>query len=165
FGEDQGAIPIADYYDDYNLFVYTQIDDHDARDVLLADYFVMREEQGGVTVYTRVAELPGIPGQAGLENMSAERRAGLLTTRWNLLYNVMFTALPRTAAAQAYRAFLGFDISKQEGLYPIPDEPIDYDAKCVKAEACAVCHSTLDPLMYPFKNYNGFQGPAAEYNP
>lgn len=161
-GEDQGLVPIADYYDDYNLFVYTQLDDHDARDVLLADYFVQRTPPaapGSATKYTRLAELPFV------ETMQAERRAGLLTTRWNLLYNVMFTALPRTAAAQAYRAFLGFDISKQEGLYPIPGEPVDYDARGVKAEACAACHSTLDPLTYPFKNYDGFQGPAAEYNP
>lgn len=161
-GEDEGLVPIADYYDDYNLFVYTQLDDHDARDVLVGDYFVARvppQKPGDVTTYVRLAELPF------KEPMAAERRAGLLTTQWNLLYNVMFTALPRTAAAQAYRAFLGFDISKQEGLYPVKAEPVDYDAKGVQAEACAVCHSTLDPLTYPFKNYNGFQEPAAEYNP
>ncbi len=31
-------MPLADYYDDYDLFTWTQIDDHDAREVLTANY-------------------------------------------------------------------------------------------------------------------------------
>jgi hypothetical protein len=143
-----GDAPLDDdtYVDDYKLFVYTQIDGHDARDALLARYFVTH---GGPVDYERVDELPGRQG------VPPERRAGMLTTRWFLLFNNMFTALPRTAAAQAYRAYLGYDIAKQEGLYPVVDEPVDYDLKGLKAPACVVCHSTLDPLTYPFRNYDG----------
>jgi hypothetical protein len=156
-GEDPGAIPIADYYDDYDLFAYTQIDDHDARDVLLAQYYVTRT---GLSDYQVVPDLPGTQ-----EDVDMAHRAGLMTSRWNLLYNVMFTALPRTAAAQAYRAFMGFDIARLEGLYPVAGEPKDYDNKGVTQMECAGCHSTLDPLTYPFKNYDGFQAPLAAYNP
>ncbi|HEU4403892.1 MAG TPA: hypothetical protein VFS43_01155 [Polyangiaceae bacterium] len=134
------------YDDDYALFVYTQIDGHDARDLLLARYFV---RQTGPTDYARVDELPG------QQNIPAERRAGMITTAWFLIFNNMFTALPRTAAAQAYRSYLGYDIAKQEGLYPVSDEPVDYDDKGLRAPTCAVCHSTLDPLTYPFRNYDG----------
>lgn len=149
-GEDAGQLPISDYYDDYNLFVWTQIDDHDVRELVTADYYVRRVSDAP-TVYEQTDELAS-------QLMQPERRAGLMTTNWVMVYNVMFTALPRTAAAQAYRAFLGFDIAKLEGLYPIDGEPLDYDAKGVAAAECAVCHSTLDPLSYPFRNYNGFSG-------
>lgn len=154
-GEDAGAIPLSDYYDDYHLFVYTQIDDHDARDLLTADYFVARDT-GSPTVYRRV---DGI----GDQRMQPERRAGLLTTHWSLVFNIMFAALPRTAAAQAYRAFLGMDIARLQGLYPVAGEPVDYDGKGVSQPACAVCHATLDPLSYPFKNYNTFTEPMYQY--
>jgi hypothetical protein len=87
-------------------------------------------------------------------------RAGNMTTQWSLVYFVMFTALPRNAAAQMYRAYLGLDIARQEGLFSVPGEPRDYDAKGVQATACAACHATLDPLSYPFRNYNGLTGPA-----
>lgn len=149
-GDGQGVIPLADYDVDYALFVYTQIDDHDARDVLLADYFVARTPgtADAPTTYARVDQIAG-------QLVIAPRRAGMLTSAWFLVSNVMFTALPRTAAAQAYRSYLGFDIARQEGLFPIGDEPIDYDAKGVTAETCAGCHATLDPLSYPFRNYNG----------
>ncbi|MCG8423392.1 MAG: hypothetical protein MJE77_36290 [Proteobacteria bacterium] len=156
-GDDRGTIPLADYYDDYNLFVYTQIDDHDARDVLLADYFVQRNG----TVYTRVDELTG-------QNMQRDRRAGFLTTNWFLVYNIMFAPLPRAAAARAYRSFLGLDIARLQGLDPEPGELVDYDGKNVTAPACRVCHSTLDPLSYAFSNYNGVTGRRPEwgtYNP
>lgn len=152
-GEESGQIPLADYYDDYNLYVWTQIDDHDVREALTADYFVRRSG----TTYTA-----GNP--TGEQNVVRNRRAGLLTTRWNLIYNVMFTALPRTAAAQAYRGFLGRDIARLEGLHPIAGEPVDYDAKGVAdQETCRNCHSTLDPLSYPFRNYSGLTGDIASY--
>jgi hypothetical protein len=57
-----------------------------------------------------------------------------------------------------YRAYLGLDIAKQEGLVSVANEPRDYDAKGVTAQACAACHATLDPLSYPFRNYNGLTG-------
>jgi hypothetical protein len=137
----------ADYEQDYQLFVYTQIDGHDARDVLLGQYFVV---SAGDT-YQRVDERAG-------QSVPVERRAGMLTTLWFLLFNSMFTALPRTAAAQAYRAYLGYDIALQQGLFPVNDEPVDYDLKGVTQAECAVCHSTLDPLTYPFRNYDGISG-------
>ena len=155
-GEDAGGLPISDYYDDYNLFVYASTDGHDVRDILLADYYV--ERSGSPAQYSMVTDLPN-------QAMQRERRAGLMTTNWVMVYNVMFTALPRTAAAQAYRAFLGLDIARQEGLYPVPGEPRDYDNKGVTNPQCAVCHSTLDPLTYPFKNYSGFHAPAFQYSP
>ena len=64
-------------------------------------------------------------------------------------------ASPRNAASQAYRGYLGLDIAKQEGLYPIANEPRDYDGKGVTQALCQQCHATLDPLSYPFRNYNG----------
>ncbi|MEM9493359.1 MAG: hypothetical protein AAGC55_29695, partial [Myxococcota bacterium] len=153
-GEDPGALPLSDYYDDYHLFMYAYTDGRDVRDILLADYFVQRSDSP--TRYSQVSDRSG-------QLVQTARRAGLLTSNWVLVYNVMFTALPRTAAAQAYRAFLGLDIARQQGLYPVAGEPVDYDAKGVAAPACAICHSTLDPLSYPFKNYSGFHPPAFRY--
>ncbi len=175
--EDIGSLPVlGDYYDDYALFVYAHTDGRDARAVLTADYYVKREEQGGHTQYLAIAdkcETPcGLDGQCiidcatGNQLVEPERRAGLLTTRWNLLLNTMFTDVPRTNAAQAYRAWLGLDIAKMEGLQPIAGEPVDYDDKGVARQECAVCHSTLDPLTYPFTTYSGFGDSAlAQYLP
>lgn len=145
-GEDQGQIPLADYYDDYALWAYAQTGDHDARDVLTANYFVRRDTNP--TRYTQVALKSTQP-------MDVAHRAGNMTSAWSLVYFVMFTALPRNAASQMYRGYLGLDIAKQEGLQSVPNEPRDYDGKGVTATACAACHATLDPLSYPFRNYNG----------
>lgn len=158
-GEDAGPIPLGDYYDDYALFVYTQMDDHDAREVLTADYFVTRRKNP-----TRY-EIAGPSDPTGDQDVAQPYRAGMLTTRWNLVLNVMFTAVPRTAAAQAIRSFLGMDIAKLQGLMPVANEPQDYDDKGVQAEACAVCHSTLDPATYPFINYQGLTGSIGTYDP
>ncbi|EAU68700.1 hypothetical protein [Stigmatella aurantiaca] len=156
-GEDRGAIPLGDYYDDYALYTYAQIDDHDAREVMTAKYFVRRETQP--TRYIVETSLP-------TQSVDALHRAGNLTSAWSLVYFVMFTALPRNAASQSYRAYLGLDIAKQQGLYSIPGEPRDYDAKGVQAPACAACHATLDPLSYPFRNYQGIAGAtSAQYVP
>lgn len=159
FGEDAGSVPASDYYDDYNLFVWSQTDDRDVREVLLADYYVTRGvgAEGGTT-YEQVSDLTG-------QKMQSDRRAGFLTTDWVSLYNIMFTAVPRTAAAQAYRAFLGYDIARQEGLFPVSGEPVDYDEKGVGAPVCATCHSTLDPLTYPWTRFNGIQNPRGQYDP
>ncbi len=156
-GEDAGPIPLADYYDDYALYAYAQLEDHDAREVMTAKYFVRRQTQP--TRYTRALALPS-------QFVEESRRAGNLTSAWSLTAFVMFTALPRNAAAQSYRAYLGLDIAKQEGLHSIPGEPRDYDAKGVQATACAACHATLDPLSYPFRNYQGIAGnTSARYVP
>lgn len=160
-GADAGDIPLADYEDDYNLFAYASSGDRDVRDVLLARYLVERDD-GPPTTYARVERSPiedvGARGLAVAQLVDINRRAGLLTTRWNLASNTMFTAVPRTTAAQAYRAHLGYDISKLEGLFPVGGEPLDYDAKDVERDECAICHSTLDPLTYPFAHYNGIGG-------
>jgi hypothetical protein len=148
-GEDQGQIPLADYYDDYALYAYTQTGDHDAREVLTANYFVQRG--ANPTTYTAVPTKASQP-------MDLAHRAGNMTSAWTLVDFVMFTALPRNAAAQMYRAYLGLDIARQEGLDSIPNEPRDYDNKGVTAQQCAACHATLDPLSYPFRNYNGIGG-------
>jgi hypothetical protein len=84
----------------------------------------------------------------------------MMTTQWFLSTNTMFAILPRNTAAQAYRAYLGLDIAKSEGLVPVAGEPRDVDNKGVTAPACAVCHSTLDPLAYAFSAYNGLLGGA-----
>jgi hypothetical protein len=39
----------------------------------------------------------------------------------------------------------------------VAGEPTDVDEKGVKAERCANCHSTLDPLAYAFAKYEGIQ--------
>lgn len=156
-GEDEGQIPLADYYDDYALYAWSQTDDHDARDVLTADFYVQR-----LTNPTRYQQVSTLPIQA----VDQAHRAGNMTSAWTLVYFVMFTALPRNAASQMYRGYLGLDIAKQEGLYSVANEPRDYDAKGVQAQACAACHATLDPLSYPFRNYNGLTGSqAARYVP
>ena len=147
----------ADFYNDYEYFTYTQIDDHDVRDVLVGQYLIERVEDGSPvrSVYQTVQTRDGQP-------MQPERRAGLLTSAWPLFYNTMFTALPRGTAAQAYRAFLGFNIASSEGLnWPISNEPVDFDGAGVQEPTCAGCHSTLDPLAYPFSRYNGIQGDGA----
>ncbi len=165
-GDDAGPIPLADYLDDYNLFVWTQIDGHDARDLLTADYFVERgdgtKKTAGSLKLTVVKRNPiedyqkrGF-GKAQLVDFSY--RAGMITARWFLMQYVMFTAVPRTAAAQAYRAYLGLDIARMEGLHSVAGEPLDWDAKDVKRPECASCHATLDPLTYPFSRYEGIGG-------
>lgn len=157
--DERGSIPIfGDYEDDYSLFVYTQIDGHDARDVLLADYHVLRTSENP-TVYTAVANRNDGLGLVELflvgQTTQADRRQGMITTRWFQSLNTMVTPVPRTTAAQTYRAYLGLDIAKMEGLQPVSGEPVDYDYKGVDRAVCAQCHSTLDPLTYPFKNYDG----------
>jgi Protein of unknown function (DUF1588) len=155
-GEDLGQIPLGDYYDDYALFAYSQILDHDAREVLTGDYYVQRMKNP--TSYVKVANRTN-------QKVPVERRAGVATTQWTLSYFVMFTALPRNAASQIYRSYLGLDIAKQEGLFSVPSEPRDFDNKGVASPACAVCHATLDPLSYAFRNYNGLGLPRATYLP
>lgn len=146
---------------DYALFVYANTDDRDVRDLLVADYEVMPFAEEGGTVYARMPE----DGSIISFRMPKEHRAGMLTTSWFLIQQIMFSPLPRTAAAQAYRAYLGVDIAQLEGLRPVAGEPVDYDAKGVGAPDCAFCHSTLDPLSYPFSRYHGLTDNNGFYDP
>ncbi len=172
-GEDAAAFaPLADYYADYHLFAWSNTDDHDARDILTADYTIARTPPPTQYMKAPVScpNLTDLECGIGItciktgtfakfcqpsQFVATQYRAGNLTSSWTLAYNVMFTALPRNAASQAYRAYLGLDIAKQEGLYPIANEPKDYDGKGVTQPLCTQCHATLDPLSYPFRNYNG----------
>ncbi|MCA9704714.1 MAG: hypothetical protein KDK70_02555 [Myxococcales bacterium] len=146
------GITIADYDWDYRLFRYIMTGDRDVRDLLLADYHVI--EQGGALV-----PVPGVQGTGvGGQPLAPEHRAGMITTQWFLARNTMFSGLPRTTAAQAYRAYLGQDIAQQQGLWPVAGEPLDVDDSGVAEGECANCHSTLDPLSYAFAYYEGIAG-------
>lgn len=149
-----GGIPLADYAWDYRLFVYALTGDRDARDLLRADYHV--DENG-----TRVTGVIAGAGndQTGGQPVPVDKRAGMITTQWFMMINTMFSELPRTTAAQAYRAYLGQDIARSEGLLPVEGEPKDIDDKGVDQESCTYCHATLDPLSYAFAYYNGIGGP------
>lgn len=161
-GKDVGPIPLADYDDDYAYFVWTQTDDRDSRLVLTGQTFVSATMVNGLTVYEEWDRSPDedyeLRGYDRYQAVEKERRAGMLTHRWFLMSNTMFTAIPRTTAAQAYRAYLGHDIAHLEGLYPVDGEPVDYDNKGVAADGCETCHSTLDALAYPFSRYEGIGG-------
>lgn len=168
-GAGAGPIPLADYDDDYAYFVWTQTDARDARTVLTGQTFVTSRQADGRTVYEEWDRDPdedyGARGSDIYQGVEKERRAGLLTHRWFLMINTMFTSVPRTTAAQAYRAFLGYDISRLEGLSPVEGEPVDYDRKGVQVDECAGCHATLDPLTYPFTRYEGIGGGDGSYEP
>ncbi|MFN3202371.1 MAG: hypothetical protein ACE366_28490 [Bradymonadia bacterium] len=160
-GEDAGDIPLGDYYDDYQLWAYTQSGDRDAREVLTAQYFVTQDREDP-TEFSTFTFAPtrdfARRGFDGVQLVHPDHRAGMLTTRWFLVSNTMFTSVPRTSAAVAYKAFLGYDIARMEGLDSVPGEPKDYDDKGVQRADCAVCHATLDPLTYPFASYEGLGG-------
>ena len=161
----RGSIVLADYNYDYRLFSYVLSGDRDFRDLLKADYHI--NEQGekilgpiGAQLTPRLTQIGGIGPTIVVgtgQPLDPERRLGMITTQWFLMMNTMFSAIPRTTAAQAFRAYLGLDISKSEGLFPIANEPRDVDAKGVKAAECAGCHSTLDPLAYSLANYRGIE--------
>ena len=162
-GAKAGPIPLADFEWDSNLYSYINSGDRDVRDLLTAKYFVNRTSDAPpvfkVLSEPEVAQKRGSLGQP----VPVDRRVGMLTTHWFTTLNTMFTPIPRTTAAQAYRQYLGYDIAKMQGLHPVVREPVDYDAKGVQAPACAGCHSTLDPLTYPFSRYNGIS--AGTYQP
>jgi hypothetical protein len=158
-GEDPGYKEIVDYYDDYHLFVYTQIDDHDSRDVLLADYTVKRDERDEEKKVTYTKQDPKRLSDGQV--MQPEKRVGLITSFWNMAFYLNYTGIARVLVAQAFIAFLGIDLSLMQGLHPasVADTKFkDYDGKGVTKPECAVCHTTVDPLSYPFRNYNGLSG-------
>jgi hypothetical protein len=173
-GPEGGDIPLGDYFDDYNMFVFINSGDRDVRDLLLAQYFV--ERQDNPTVYTKVSDLPphaengGVPAVAAQalripyrQVVPVDKRAGLLTTNWNTALNTMFGSLPRSTAARAVKAFLGIDLALAErlnDLYPPAQNGQaylvkDHDSKGIDQAACAFCHNALDPISYPFTSYNG----------
>jgi hypothetical protein len=183
----------ANFEFDYDLFTWALSGDRDARDLLVANYYVVRDARHDLVVYqppdpaeprvpapasrgaARVCRdrdgnpVRGADGglngysYAGGQALRPNQRAGMITTQWFLWYNTMGTWMPRSTAAQAYRAYLGYELSNLEGLFPVADEPHDYDAKGVGAPACAGCHSTLDPLAYAFLPYFGGSGSANLY--
>ena len=174
-GAGGGPVPLADYDFDYALFAYSQIDHHDARLVLTSNFNVIYGDNP-----PRYQPI----GVGDPFNPAPDRRAGMITTEWFMVINTMFTPLPRTTAAQAYRSYLGFDIARSEGLQPPSGNEcnnddecengvctmnglclIDYDEKGITDPQCADCHATLDPLSYPFSRYEGIGGPdTANYN-
>jgi hypothetical protein len=160
-GPGAGGVPLADYDDDFALFTYSHLDDHDVRDVLTANYYVDGPTAATPTSYTQVRltpkeDLARRPGFTTYQALEQGQRAGMITTRWFRAVNTMFSAVPRTTAAQAYRSYLGLDIALLQGLQEgIPAEPFDYDSKGVRAAGCINCHRTLDPLSYPFSRYEG----------
>lgn len=152
---------MGDYSFDYRLWVYALSGNRDARDLLLAQYFVLQDADGSWRLTEDVIPNTDPTSTAGGQRLEKPYRAGMITTMWFLARNTMFTALPRTTAAAAYRAYLGADISKQQGIMPVPGEPADVDGKGVGAPRCAACHSTLDPMAYAFMKYRGLDDAAA----
>jgi hypothetical protein len=148
---------IGDYQYDYRLWRYVLTGDRDMRELLTADYFVKEDDAGNLVTTYDVITKPDPGALAGGQPLPRELRAGMISTQWFLTINTMFSPLPRTTAAQAYRSYLDADISNQEGLRPVAGEPVDVDKKGVGAERCANCHSTLDPLAYAFVKYEGIQ--------
>lgn len=154
-------LPLADFSYDYRLFSHVLTGDRDARELLTAQYHVLRRDDGSLERIEGVIDTPktllGRPNKncVGCQPIAPERRAGMITTQWFFVINTMFSPLPRTTAAQAYRAYLGMDIALQQGIWPVAGEPADIDKKGVAAPTCAQCHSTLDPLSYAFARYEG----------
>lgn len=153
-----GNVVIGDYRWDYWLYSHVMTGDRDARELLSATYFV--DGRTGEKIEGNVPREEGpLLGEriviAGGQPLESDRRAGMATTQWFISNFTMFSELPRNTAAQVYRAYLGLDIAKGEGLMPVPGEPRDVDNKNIAQAACAVCHSTLDPLAYAYSTYVG----------
>jgi Protein of unknown function (DUF1585) len=148
---------MGDYRYDYRLWVYALSGNRDARDLLLAQYYVEENPDGSWRLTEELIPKADELATAGGQMLEKPYRAGMITTMWFLTRNTMFSDLPRTTAAAAYRAYLGADISKMQGLIPVAGEPDDVDDKGVAAPRCAACHSTLDPLAYAFAPYTGLE--------
>ena len=146
---------------DLRLWLWATSGDRDAGELLSADYLVVEDPPG--TGRMAPIDEPRDANEAYAQPLAAEDRFGLITTRYSLAMNVMFSAVPRTLVAHYYRQLLGLDIARSEGLFPVDEAegaydwaaPLDVDDKGVWQEGCAGCHSTLDPLSYPWARYNG----------
>lgn len=158
-GSMSAAVKIGEYDWDYRLYAHIMTGNRDVRELLSADYHV--DANGNVVTGTVSRSEPLQVGEriviAGGQPLQTNRRVGMITTQWFISVNTMFARLPMNTASQAYRAYLGKDIAKGEGLFPIDGEPRDVDNKNTAQPACAVCHSTLDPLAYPFSTYSGIE--------
>ena len=155
-GQEGDPFVLGDYRYDYRLFVYILTGGRDLRELLTARYHIDSE---GRPVEGPIAD-QAIPGRIVIGNgqpLESARRYGMITTQWFIALNTMFAELPRNTASQAYRAYLGLDLARSEGFFPVAGEPRDLDHKGVGQEACAVCHSTLDPLAYAFAPYVGLR--------
>ena len=157
FGEVRLRSTMGDYRFDYRLWTYVLSGNRDARDLLLAQYHIEENPDGSWKKTEELIPKADEKATAGGQRLEKQYRAGMITTMWFLTRNTMFTDLPRTTAAAAYRAYLGNDISKMQGLMPVAGQPDDIDDKGVDAPRCAACHSTLDPLSYAFAPYTGFE--------
>jgi hypothetical protein len=151
-----------------------------ARDLLTADYHVRERVEGQLVQDTGA---PGAPVSCDVNEECAfdevcqnqqcavlggfqplqdpTKRAGMVTTTWFHFFFTMFSTMPRTTAAQAYRAYLGVDFAKQQGLIHNPDEPADVDNKGVAQPTCFECHMHLDGATYPFAYYRGIEAGGA----
>jgi hypothetical protein len=146
---------------DVRLWMYATSGDRDAADLMRAKYLVVEDPPG--TGRLIAIDEPRDSGEEYAQPLAQEDRWGLITTRYSLAMNVMFSAVPRTLASHYYRQLLGLDIARSEGIYPFDETdgeydwpaPRDVDEKGVWQEGCAGCHSTLDPLSYPWVRYNG----------
>lgn len=158
-----GNVVIGDFRWDYRLFSHIMTGDRDARELLSAQYHI--DANGNKVEGVIAREEPFQVGEriviAGGQPLQPDRRAGMMTTQWFLSFYTMFSQLPRNTASQTYRAYLGLDLAKGEGLTPVVGEPRDVDNRKVAQAECAVCHSTLDPLAYAFSTYKGIEISAA----
>lgn len=153
--------PLGNWAWDIRMWSYTTSGDRDAGDLMAAKYLVVEDPPG--TGRLAAIDEPRDDGEAYAQPLPPEDRWGMITTRYSLAMNVMFSAMPRTLTAHYYRQLMGLDVARSEGLFPIDEEdgaydwpaPRDVDAKGVWQEGCAGCHSTLDPLSYPWARYNG----------
>ncbi len=157
-----GDINILGNYEwDLRLFAYATSGDRDAGDLLTASYLVV-EEPANSGVFTPIDEVRN-DGEAYAQPLAPEHRYGLITTRYSLAMRVMFSDVPRNLVSHYYRELLGLDLALSEGLFPIDEQPgvyhypapADVDDQGVWQEECAGCHTTLDPLAYPWARYNG----------
>jgi hypothetical protein len=164
--------------------------DRSARDLLTGDYHVREPQEGMLIKDPDNGQAPAVPQSCDQNNPcgydevcspggvcvlpfgyqslgDANRRAGMITTKWYHFVYTMFSAMPRTSAAQALRAYLGTDIARQEGLVYQEGEPRDLDEKGVANTGCLECHMRLDSATYVFASYNGIQdtGLIGDYNP
>jgi hypothetical protein len=146
---------------DLRMFRWAMSGDRDAGELLTADYFVVEDPPLSGRLVT--IDEPRSDFESFAQPLDAADRYGLITTRYSLAMNVMFAPVPRTLTAHIYRELLGVDIARSQGLFPVDEldgeydwpAPADVDQKGVWQEECAGCHSTLDPLSYPWARYNG----------
>ncbi len=153
--------PLGNWDWDLRLWQYVMSGEHDAGDLFLADYYVVEYPAGSGQLVP--IDDPRDVSEEYAQPLDAEYRYGIITTRYALAMRIMFSDVPRNLASHWYRKALGFDMAKSQGLYGIDEAegsydwpaPLDVDDKGVWQEACASCHTTLDPLSYPWARYNG----------